>query len=569
MKRAAIYARYSSENQRDASIEDQIEVCRRYAAQLGLQVTATFQDRALSGASSNRPGYRDLLLQSRRGTFDVVIVEALDRLARKLSDVASLHDELQFHGMSLHAVNVGAVTTMHVGMLGTMAQMFLADLREKTKRGQLGRVLQGRAPAGKAFGYDVVEDTERGGRVINPIEAAVVERIFTMFAHGVSPRAIARRLNEEHVRGPENRPWQDTTIRGQKERGTGVLNNELYIGQLVWNRCSYVKDPRTGKRVARPNPPERRERTAVPHLRIIDDGLWHEVKRRQEATAFEMGRDHSGNALNRAHRRRFLLSGLLVCGCCGAGYTIMAKDRYGCAGRRSKGMCTNDRTISRQEIEARILRALKQNLLTPELVAEFTRAYQEEVNRLTKEASGRAAEVGAKLAAVQRKIDGIMRAIEDGLYQPSMKVRLTELEAEKAAFISFRDTSPTVPNVSVHPNLAAVYRKKVEELENLLEDAEHRNEAMELIRSLIDKIVLTPKEGGGMDALLHGDLARILALCSTGQQGAGQQKALRAAGVGGLSSVSRYEEALKVGVPQGLRLSVVAGTGFEPVTFRL
>jgi site-specific DNA recombinase len=366
MKRAAIYARYSSENQRDASIDDQIEVCRRYAAGLGLQVTATFQDRALSGASSNRPGYRDLLVQSRRGAFDVVIVEALDRLARKLSDVASLHDELQFHGMSLHAVNVGAVTTMHVGMLGTMAQMFLADLREKTKRGQLGRVLQGRAAAGKAFGYDVVEDTERGGRIINTAEAAVVERIFTMFAHGISPRAIARQLNEDHVPGPENRAWQDTTIRGQKERGTGILNNELYIGQLVWNRCSYVKDPRTGKRVARPNPPEQWERTAVPHLRIIDDGLWQEVKRRQEKTAFEMGRDESGNALNRAHRRRFLLSGLLTCGCCGAGYTIMAKDRYGCAGRRSKGTCANVRTISRHEIEARILKALKQNLLTPD-----------------------------------------------------------------------------------------------------------------------------------------------------------------------------------------------------------
>jgi len=79
----------------------------------------------------------------------------------------------------------------------------------------------------------------------------------------------------------------------------------------------------------------------------------------------------------------------------------------------------NDRTISRHEIEARILKALKRNLLTPELVAEFTRAYQEEVNRLTKEARSRAAEVEAKVAAVQRKIDGIMRAIEDGLYQPS------------------------------------------------------------------------------------------------------------------------------------------------------
>ncbi|MFC4171422.1 recombinase family protein [Microvirga sp. GCM10011540] len=565
MKRAAIYARYSSENQRDASIEDQIEVCRRYAVQHGFEVIATFQDRALSGASSNRPGYRDLLAQSRRGSFDVVIVEALDRLARKLSDVASLHDELQFHGMSLHAVNVGAVTTMHVGMLGTMAQMFLSDLREKTKRGQLGRVLQGKAAAGKAFGYDVVADSERGGRVINPAEAAVVERIFTLFAHGVSPRAIARRLNEEHVPRPDNRLWQDTTIRGQKERGTGILNNELYIGQLVWNRCSYVKDPRTGKRVARPNPPERWERTAVPHLRIIDDALWHEVKRRQERTAFEMARDEQGNALNRARRRRFLLSGLLTCGCCGAGYTIMAKDRYGCAGRRSKGTCSNERTISRKEIEARILKALKQNLLTPELVAEFTRAYQEEVNRLTKEVSGRAAEVETKLAAVQRKIDGIMRAIEDGLYQPSMKARLEELETEKAALISSRDTGPTIPNILVHPNLAAVYRRKVDELESLLEDAAHKDKAMELIRSLIEKIELSPREEGGLDAVLHGDLARILTLCSTGADVAKETTPVHAVAVAGSGQAKTLEgQAIR-----GFSVSVVAGTGFEPVTFRL
>ncbi|MFC5084885.1 recombinase zinc beta ribbon domain-containing protein [Microvirga arabica] len=291
-----------------------------------------------------------------------------------------------------------------------------------------------------------------------------------------------------------------------------------------------MKDPRTGKRVARPNPPERWEGTAVPHLRIIDDALWHEVKRRQETTAFEMGRDEGGNALNRTRRRRFLLSGLLVCGCCGAGYTIMAKDRYGCAGRRSKRTCRNDRTISRQEIEGRILKALKQNLLTPELVAEFTRAFQEEVNRLTKEANGKAAEIDSKLAAVQRKIDGIMRAIEDGLYQPSMKARLAELEADKAALSSSRNANPSLPNVSVHPNLAALYRRKVEELESLLEDAEHKDEAMELIRSLIERIELSPREEGGLQAVLHGDLARILVLCSAGAEEAKPTRAVAVAG---------------------------------------
>ena len=87
-----------------------------------------------------------------------------------------------------------------------------------------------------------------------------------------------------------------------------------------------------------------------------------------------------------------------------------------------------------------------------------------------------------------------------------------------------------MPNVSVHPNLAAVYRQKVEELETLLEDAEHKDEAMELIRSLIEKIELTPKEGGGLEAILHGDLARILALVLDGQQVAEEAKPLRGAG---------------------------------------
>ncbi|CAH1663456.1 hypothetical protein BOSEA31B_12548 [Hyphomicrobiales bacterium] len=208
--RTAIYARYSSENQRDASIEDQIELCRRYAAAQGWQVVSTFSDRAISGTTSQRPGYQDLLAEARRGKFDVIVVEALDRLSRKLSEIARLHDELQFTRIGLHAVSLGRVETMHVGMLGTMAQIYVADLREKTRRGQLGRILQGRAASGKAFGYDIVEGAERGERTINQAEATTVRKIFQLFANGVSPRSIAHRLNDEAVPGPDNRVWLDT-----------------------------------------------------------------------------------------------------------------------------------------------------------------------------------------------------------------------------------------------------------------------------------------------------------------------------------------------------------------------
>src|SRR6185295_14358022 len=107
------------------------------------------------------------------------------------------------------------------------------------------------------------------------------------------------------------RPWADTTIRGQAERATGILNNALYVGRLEWNRCSYIKDPATGKRVARPNPKDLWEVVGVPTLRIVTDELWDAVKLRQNEQSYEVRRDENGNALNRAHRRKFLLSGVL------------------------------------------------------------------------------------------------------------------------------------------------------------------------------------------------------------------------------------------------------------------
>ena len=97
--------------------------------------------------------------------------------------------------------------------------------------------------------------------------------------------ALAKRLNADHVPGPRGASWNPSTIHGNPARGTGVLNNELYVGRLVWNRLRYVKDPDSGKRVSRPNPPWQWVTTSVPDLRIVDDELWNEVKARQLACA--------------------------------------------------------------------------------------------------------------------------------------------------------------------------------------------------------------------------------------------------------------------------------------------
>ena len=134
MMRAAIYARYSSTLQSQVSIEDQRVVCQRYIRDKGWAFIKVYSDEAVSGGSAFRDGFQQLIADSETGHFDVIVTEALDRLGRKLSDVAELHDRLQFLGIALHAVNLGEVTTLHVGLLGTMAQLYLSDLKDKTKR---------------------------------------------------------------------------------------------------------------------------------------------------------------------------------------------------------------------------------------------------------------------------------------------------------------------------------------------------------------------------------------------------------------------------------------------------
>ena len=190
--RAVIYARYSTDLQSEASIEDQVEVCRRYIEGKGWILTKTYSDRAISGAgAAMRPSFQTMIRDVENGQIDVVVSEALDRIGRNLADVAGLHDRLEFKRVALHTISTGPITTMHVGLLGTMAQLFLSDLRAKTKRGLAGRVRAGRNANGKAYGYDIVEGTERGVRRIAAPEAETIRHILKLYADGMSPLAIA------------------------------------------------------------------------------------------------------------------------------------------------------------------------------------------------------------------------------------------------------------------------------------------------------------------------------------------------------------------------------------------
>ena len=205
--RAVIYARYSSDLQRDASIEDQVRVCRRRIDAEGWSHQRVYSDRGASGASHLRAGYQALLQDARRQQFDVVVAESLDRLSRDQEHVAALYKQLSFHGVLVLTIGEGEISELHVGLKGAMSALYLKDLAQKTRRGLEGRVRQGRSAGGLSYGYRIVRaigpdgTPTTGEREVDANEAEVVRSIFAAFASGKSPRAIAKDLNDQGVPG--------------------------------------------------------------------------------------------------------------------------------------------------------------------------------------------------------------------------------------------------------------------------------------------------------------------------------------------------------------------------------
>jgi site-specific DNA recombinase len=150
---AAVYARYSSDLQREASIEDQVRVCRERIELEGWAYLHAYTDRAISGSTALRPAYQRLIEDARRGEFDILVAEALDRVSRDMEDVAGLFKRLRFAGIRLFTLAEGEIGELHVGLKGAMNSMFLRDLKAKVKRGLTGRVRQGKSAGGLAYGY--------------------------------------------------------------------------------------------------------------------------------------------------------------------------------------------------------------------------------------------------------------------------------------------------------------------------------------------------------------------------------------------------------------------------------
>ena len=308
--RAVIYARFSSALQNSVSIEDQVRLCKERIERDDNTVTEVYTDYAVSGGSlRNRPGIQSLLADARQNAFDVLVVEALDRLSRDQEDIAAIFKRLAHQDVQIVTLAEGEINELHVGLKGTMNALFLKDLAAKTRRGQRGRIEAGKIPGGNSYGYRIVRrlttngSAATGEREIDSAQAMIVRRIFEEYADGMAPRQIAAGLNREGIPSPRGGQWNASTINGSRQRRNGILNNQLYLVPITWNRQRFVENPETGKRVSRVNPEHEWVTTDVPALRIIDDDIWE--------TARAIKSRYSSHHGNRRQTKKRLLSGVI------------------------------------------------------------------------------------------------------------------------------------------------------------------------------------------------------------------------------------------------------------------
>lgn len=549
-KTAIIYARYSTDRQTDVSIETQVELCQSFLEDRGWQLVDTYSDRAVSGSDyMTRPGIQRVLERITSGKVDLVLCVTVDRISRDAEHGNGFLKRLRYHNTELWSVYGGSsVTDIEMSLRVTLSQELIAQIRYRTREGMKTAVRRGKATTCLAYGYRVKLEYDAHGeripglREVDPVQAEIVQEIFGLYANGVSPSAIAVALNMKGIPGPRGIRWRDTAIRGHVDRGTGILNNELYVGRVVWNRREYRKNPDTERRIARHNDSDDWVVDERPDLRIIPDKLWSAVKRQQGAVREEFARTAS-NQLNKSHRPSYLLSGLLECSECGGPYAVMAKGRYGCTNHKKKipldvlggACCDNHKTILRKELEDRVLTCIPAALVHMDIFRRTVDKVLQSELAEQKTAAHQAKDIEAALQRNKREQEGIIaqisqRAAEGRRAIAAFDDQLDRLDEEREELERQLASAPSMDKpVSDAERLATLHDEINEDTVRTVihamlymmrdhADPQAKQPLIGIIRQLIQKVVIASTPGRQPPALeVHGRIASILAAMETAQ----------------------------------------------------
>ena len=398
---AVIYARYSSDNQREESIEGQLRECKEYADQNGITVVRTYIDRALSAKTDSRPQFQQMIHDSATHTFEAVLVWKLDRFSRNRYD--SAHYKRILKNNRVHVVSVTEPISntpegiMLESLLEGMAEYYSAELAEKVSRGHKENALKAKFNGGPVpLGYRI--DSEHHYQ-IDPTTAPVVQEAFQRYAAGESIRSIIESLNARGIRNSRGNRFTKNSFQT-------LLKNRRYLGEYRY-KDTVIPD-------------------AIPA--IIDPECFDAVQRRCEI-------HRQAPAHNKADVH-YLLTTKLFCGKCG---TMMAGESgrshtgtvhcyYKCGTRKRSGKeACSLKPVRKEPLEQFVVKTALEKVLNDrviDLLADKLLEYQSKENT-------RLPVLQAELKEVKRRIDNLVAAIEQGILTPSTKSRMEELEQQR------------------------------------------------------------------------------------------------------------------------------------------
>ncbi|MBK1711264.1 hypothetical protein CKO43_00545 [Rubrivivax gelatinosus] len=493
--RAVLYARYSSDRQRETSIDDQLRAGRTLIAREGWHLAGEWGDEEISGSTpvALRPGGKALLAAALASRFDVLVLEGLDRLSREVGEQESIVKRLEHRGIRIVGTADGYDSeargrkVMRIAR-GLVNELYLDDLREKTHRGLAGQFDRGFHVGGVCFGYrsEPVDGADGRRLVVDEAEASVVRDIFEAYAAGDSARAICHRLNAAGIPSPRGGTWAVSALVGDRARGAGLLNNQLYAGRLIWNRRQWLKDPDSGKRRYVERPREEWQVRDVPELRIVPADLWASVR----------ARDRRFGVQGKGAKMRTLFAGLLRCSCCGGPMTAIDARRYGCNVHQDRGpaVCANRDAFRRRDVDQALLGLVREQLLAPEMLAQL----QASVRAGLRAATAQASRAGKASAARQAELEGEISHLVDAVAQiglsEALKARLAAAEAELA---QLQAPPPETIDVERAASMAlAAYRRRLLDLQAALERESDRERTRELLAEIVGPVLLRRDDAG-------------------------------------------------------------------------
>lgn len=483
MKKAVIYARYSSERQNEQSIAGQVDVCRKWADNNDIEIIDIYKDEALTGRSDKRPGFQRLVKDAKSGKFEYVVVYKVDRFARNRYDSAIYKAQLKKCGVrvvsAMENIADGPEGIILESVLEGMAEYYSANLSQNVIRGMRQKAEQAKYMGGAIpLGFNIDADNNY---ILDERAAVIVHTAYQMFADGEACKTIIDHLNSRGYRTSTGRQFNYSALHS-------LLINDKYIGRYEYLGV-VVED-------------------AIP--RIVSNELYAQVQKR-------LAQNRRAPARAKANVS-YLLTGKLFCGKCnssmvgdsGTSKTGATHCYYSCIEKKRRRGCTK-KSVRKDWIEQMIVDVTMNQVLTDENIERVAqKAY--EIYEAERNSDTELVSLNAALKETQRAIDNIMKAIEQGIITDTTKQRLVDAEERK------KDIMAAIDHAEVQrPNITK------EHIEFFLNDIRNRvyaaeDQAETIISTFVnavylydDKLVITYnfREGEDLKKLELDDIEKF------------------------------------------------------------